>query len=72
MKQLNGKVAIITGANQGLGLQVHDQEFITGTTVGGTTRLKGGTFPCGLINVVQANVSSTETLTTYLYVDLVP
>ena len=35
------------GANQGTGLQVHDTEFITPTTVGGTSRLKGGMYPCG-------------------------
>ena len=38
------------GANQMTGLQVHDREFATTTTIGGTTRLKGGMFPCGLLN----------------------
>lgn len=32
-------------------LEIHDQEYITSTTIGGTTRLKGGNFPCGLISV---------------------
>jgi len=39
------------GANQGVGLQIHDLELVTGTTIGGTTRLKGGNFPCGLVNI---------------------
>jgi hypothetical protein len=38
------------GANQLTGLQVHDREFQTITTIGGTTRLKGGMFPCGLLD----------------------
>ena len=29
------------GANQGTGLQIHDLEYITPTTIGGTTRIKG-------------------------------
>jgi len=37
------------GANQLATLQPHDIENITGTTIGGTTRLKGGNFPCGLM-----------------------
>jgi len=39
------------GANQGTGLQVHDYEYVTATTIGGTSRLKGGNFPCGLIRI---------------------
>jgi len=38
------------GANQLSDLQIHDREFATTTTIGGTTRLKGGMFPCGLLN----------------------
>jgi len=37
------------GANNVPYLQTHDYEFVTSTTIGGTTRLKGGNFPCGLI-----------------------
>jgi len=37
------------GANQLGTLQPHDIENITATTIGGTTRLKGGNFPCGLM-----------------------
>jgi len=50
-------------------LQTHDYEFVTGSTVGGTTRLKGGNFPCGLIRI---DVTSTEVTTYQLIVDLVP
>jgi len=32
-------------------LQIHDTEYITSSTIGGTTRLKGGNFPCGLIEI---------------------
>ncbi len=45
------------GANQLNGLQIHDGEFITGTTIGGTTHLDGGMFPCGLIKFVVENSS---------------
>ena len=38
------------GANQLSGMQIHDREFQTTTTIGGTTRLKGGMFPCGLLD----------------------
>jgi len=56
------------GANQGTGLQVHDQAPLTSTTVGGTTRLKGGNFPCGLIRIDVFGVESD----TELFIDLVP
>ena len=56
------------GANQGTGLQVHDQAPLTTTTVGGTTRLKGGNFPCGLIRIDVFGVESD----TELFIDLVP
>ncbi len=37
------------GANQLTGLEIHDFSFITPTIVGGTTRIRGGNFPCGLM-----------------------
>jgi len=58
------------GANQGTGLQVHDVEFVTGTTIGGTTRMKGGNFPCGLIRFQALNFS--QETTGVLLIDLVP
>jgi hypothetical protein len=58
------------GANQGTGLAVHDFEYVTGTTIGGTTRLKGGNFPCGLIRIQATNFG--EETTGLLLIDLVP
>ncbi len=48
------------GANQLTGLQVHSSEYITGTTIGGTTRIKGGMFLCGLIVLQIANTSDAS------------
>jgi hypothetical protein len=59
------------GANQLTGLQIHDFELITGTTIGGTTRIKGGMFPCGLMDVVLTN-SGTQDVTHKIIIDLVP
>ena len=59
------------GGTQMVGLQTHDIEFVTGTTIGGTTRMKGGNFPCGLIEFgVVNNGDQPSTLT--LQIDLVP
>ena len=59
------------GANQLVGLETHDIEFVTGTTIGGTSRMKGGNFPCGLIEFgVVNNGAQMSTLT--LQIDLVP
>lgn len=60
------------GQNQGTGLQIHDFEFITGTTIGGTTRLKGGNFPCGLIEVGHLITGGTPEEEFNLLIDLVP
>jgi len=59
------------GANQGTGLQIHDLEYITPTTIGGTTRIKGGNFPCGLIQIETVNTGTPE-LSLILQIDLVP
>jgi len=56
------------GANNVPYLQVHDYAFETSTTIGGTTRMKGGNFPCGLIKIEAVNES--EIL--FLQIDLVP
>ena len=50
-------------------LQIHDSEFITATTVGGTTRLKGGNFPCGLVGF---NLGDYDGAYLLVQVDLVP
>ncbi|AXH78596.1 MAG: hypothetical protein [Circular genetic element sp.] len=51
------------------GLQIHDQSSITATTIGGTTRLKGGNFPCGLIRVQHIPLESANLV---IQIDLVP
>ena len=58
------------GANQLSGLQIHDLENVTSTTIGGTTRLKGGNFPCGLVKISASNWSQVSTVT--LIIDLIP
>ena len=50
-------------------LQIHDTEFITGTTIGGVSRFKGGNFPCGLIRLAT-NTNESGFLT--VLIDLVP
>ena len=65
---VNNDTMYPNGANNVPYLQTHDYEFVTGTTVGGTTRLKGGNFPCGLIRFdVIADVATVQ-----LQIDLVP
>ena len=59
------------GANQGPGLQIHDTEFFTPTTIGGATRLKGGNFPCGLIKFDFTNSGPAPNFVNIL-IDLVP
>ena len=59
------------GQIQAPSLAVHDYNGITGTTIGGITRLKGGNFPCGLIRVTFDN-SGGLAGNIALLVDLVP
>lgn len=56
------------GANQAPTLQLHDLSTVTSTTVGSTVRLKGGTFPCGLM-VIQFEGLTAIPL---IQIDLVP
>jgi len=58
------------GANNAAFLQLHDGEYVSSTTIGATTRLKGGNFPCGLIRIDCNNWTEATALT--LLVDLVP
>lgn len=51
---------------------LHDQSYLSTTTIGGTTRLKGGNFPCGLIKLTTINLDPAEELTFTLQVDMVP
>ncbi|AXQ65518.1 MAG: hypothetical protein [Circular genetic element sp.] len=59
------------GANNAVILQQHDREFISSTTIGGTTRFKGGNFPCGLIKIAIVNLTEVE-IEPQLYIDLIP
>jgi hypothetical protein len=54
------------------GTQIHDSHYITPTTIGGITRLKGGNFPCGLIKLTAVNLDPAESLAFTLQIDLVP
>ena len=58
------------GANQFSGMQLHDFETISGTTIGGITRIKGGMFPCGLIRIDHTPDGTTSNLA--IQIDLVP
>ena len=60
------------GPNQGPGLEIHDSEFVTGTTIGGTSMLKGGMFPCGLMRFNVVNQDDVDALAVTILVDLVP
>ncbi len=57
------------GANQLKGLEVHDTSFITTSTIGGMTRVKGGSFPCGLMAFTWAPSGAANLV---IQVDLVP
>lgn len=60
------------GQNQLSGPQIHCIEPITGSTVGGVTYIKGGTFPCGLIRIDIYNNDDLLEMNTQLQIDLVP
>ena len=61
------------GANQLVGLQFHDDSYITSTTIGAHTRLKGGQFPCGLMRFDVINTTPGDLEIEYsIQVDLVP
>ena len=60
------------GANQQPGLQTHDLDRITGTTIGGVTRINGGAFPCGLIKITITNYDEIYELFPKLLISLAP
>jgi len=60
------------GETQMAALMIHDQARMSSTTIGGTTYMKGGNFPCGLIKL--SHVVHTESIAhnIIVQVDLVP
>lgn len=60
------------GANQLQGLQIHDFEKITGSTIGGTTYLRGGAFPCGLLKITLQNYSESLEIQPVIQINLMP
>lgn len=62
------------GQEQLNGPQIHAIEPITGSTIGGTTYIQGGQFPCGLVRFDLANYTteSGEYLQNVIQIDLVP
>ncbi len=60
------------GVNQLPGLQIHSAEYITATTIGGTTHVKGGTFPCGLIGMRFTNSDPAASIGHVIEISLVP
>ncbi|AXH79327.1 MAG: hypothetical protein [Circular genetic element sp.] len=48
------------GENQLSGMEIHDISHVTSTTIGATTRIPGGVFPCGLIQMLVDNTEDTD------------
>lgn len=59
------------GANQLPGQEYHDSAYVTATTVGGITRMKGSNFPCGLITIAH-DLTLPPSGGVLLQIDLVP
>ena len=63
------------GQNNLSSLQIHDSEFITGTTIGGKTVFKGGNFPCGLLCIATSGIAGASQQNPTIFnvqVELVP
>ena len=60
------------GGNQLVGLEYHDTSNVTSTTVSGITRLKGGNFPCGLIQVSTKIAEGSGGMNVGLIIDMIP
>lgn len=58
------------GANQLNSLELHDFELITASTIGGTTRMKGGNFPCGLLQIQTSGFEAESQIT--VQINLIP
>jgi len=59
------------GETQLPGLQAHDFQNFTGTTISKITYLKGGNFPCGLVRLKCTNTTETPDVF-IIQIDLVP
>ena len=59
------------GATQLPNLLVHDVTDLTATTISGTSYLKGGNFPCGLIRFDVTNTQNDD-LNLVILIDMVP
>jgi hypothetical protein len=59
------------GETQAANLTYHDTSFITATTVGGTSRMKGGVFPAGLIRILST-LTIPQNEAAILQINLVP
>lgn len=60
------------GANQAPGLQLHDVQGLSATTIGGTTHMKGGNFPCGLVRFDWAVDATSTSSNIAIQIDLIP
>ena len=59
------------GANQLSGQEYHDSAYVTPTTIGGITHMKGSNFPCGLVTISH-NLTAPAEGGVLIQVDLVP
>jgi hypothetical protein len=50
-------------------MELHDASGVSGTTIGGTTLIRGGTFPCGLIRMDWSGDSALDGI---MLINLVP
>jgi hypothetical protein len=59
------------GANQLSGQEYHDSAYVTPTTIGGITHMKGSNFPCGLVTISH-NLTAPAEGGVLIQIDLVP
>jgi len=60
------------GETQLASLQLHDLTSYGATTISGTTRVKGGNFPCGLMKITHSLTPESTPHNVLVQVDLVP
>ena len=59
------------GETQAPALEYHDSAYITSTTIGGITHMRGTNFPCGLVQIGH-NLTSPAEGSVLIQIDLVP